>query len=140
MLHSSFKTDGKRVEWPPEAANGGPSKEEATTNGTNGHVKVSSDASSSASGLKNFVKTKLVSESNVYHNSSDMQHPSGVIKSNCLHRVSHLDSNLKSKFGYEKEVIGQRDTVGNFILTLNSFPDPIRGISSCLDKIVSCSR
>ena len=83
MPHSCF-TDGKRVEWPPEAANGVASKEEATTNGTNGHVKVSSDASSSSSGLKNFVKTKLVSESNVYHN-SEMHHPSGVIKSNCHH-------------------------------------------------------
>ena len=81
MPHSCF-TDGKRVEWPPEAANGVASKEEATTNGTNGLVKVSSDASSSSSGLKNFVKTKLVSESNVYHN-SEMHHPSGVIKSNC---------------------------------------------------------
>ena len=87
MLHSCLFTDGKRVEWPPEAANGVASKEEAaTTNGTSGLVKVS-DASSSSSGLKNFVKTKLVSESNVYHN-SEMHHPSGVIKSNCQHTGS----------------------------------------------------
>ena len=78
------RPDGKRVEWPPEADANPPvaatgASKEAATNGANG-VKVSD---TSSSGAKMVVKTKMVSESNVYHNSAaEGHHPSGVIKSN----------------------------------------------------------
>ena len=83
-LHACVRPDGKRVEWPPEADANPPvaatgASKEAATNGANG-VKVSD---TSSSGAKMVVKTKMVSESNVYHNSAaEGHHPSGVIKSN----------------------------------------------------------
>ena len=74
------------MEWPPEAnvypeANG--ASKEAATNGTNG-VKVSENNATSNAMKVVKTKTKMVSESSVYHNSAgEMHHPSGgVIKSN----------------------------------------------------------
>jgi len=71
--------DGKRVEWPPEA-NAYPeasvaSKEVHATNGTNG-VKVSTTNAMKV--VK--TKTKMVSESSVYHNSAVEIPGNGVIK------------------------------------------------------------
>ena len=75
------------MEWPPEAnaypEAGGASKEVHAMNGTNG-VKVSRDNATSNAMKVVKTKTKMVSESSVYHNSAgEMHHPSGgVIKSN----------------------------------------------------------